>query len=87
MDLPYEAIYLTHSIGCFEIPEEKSQLGLLSPAIALLVYVKGIASKTLGSIINRPAKPPVTHPWTRPSFYLKSIKIPAALPPAVEIDM
>ncbi|KAF9432257.1 hypothetical protein BGZ76_011059 [Entomortierella beljakovae] len=58
MSLPYEAMYLTRTIGCFEIPDDKAQLGLLLPAIAPLAYAKSITAKTLDAIIHRPNKPP-----------------------------
>ncbi|KAF8924593.1 hypothetical protein BGZ58_001632 [Dissophora ornata] len=88
LSLPYEAIYLTQTIGTFEIPDDRVQLGLLLPAIGPLACAKDLATNTLDEIVRRPkVAPKELHPWTRPSYYLKCIKVPAPLPPAVDIDL
>ncbi|KAF9426428.1 hypothetical protein BGZ76_002767 [Entomortierella beljakovae] len=81
MNLPSEAIYYYQTIGSFEIPEDSKQLGLLLAALSILKTAKEIAMETLTSIIERPNRQSSIHPWTRPSFYLKGIMIPEALPP------
>ncbi|KAF9083211.1 hypothetical protein BGX27_004221 [Mortierella sp. AM989] len=88
LSLPYVAIYLPQMIGSFEIPENRVQLGLLLPGIGPLACVKDIATKTLDAIVHRPKEAPKElYPWTRTSYYFRSIQVPAPLAAAVGFDL
>ncbi|KAF9413902.1 hypothetical protein BGZ76_004965, partial [Entomortierella beljakovae] len=72
--------------GSFGVPEDHKQLGLFLASIGPLKCAKDIVASTLRAIIARPrgSQSPLHH-WTRPSFYLKGIKVPAALPPSIDL--
>ncbi|KAK3829709.1 MAG: hypothetical protein J3R72DRAFT_456721 [Linnemannia gamsii] len=86
MDLAYEAVYIPKVLGTFEVPENKLQLPLLLHALGPLTTAKEIASNTLAKITDRPRRvPSEKNLLIRSSFYLRGVKIPEPVAPAVAL--
>ncbi|KAF9091971.1 hypothetical protein BGX27_001924 [Mortierella sp. AM989] len=80
MTLEYEALYLLKFVGSFEAPTNNLQLGLLNPAIGPLHVAQEMVVKTLAAIKGHMKTGDTTREWRRRSYYVRGIKVPAALP-------